>query len=49
MRPLEKEIILKVTGTRRIPASCRRWLYVLLTERNLVNNKVTEYEIQQSS
>ena len=31
------------------PASCRRWLYALLTEREKANNKVAEYESQHSS
>jgi transposase-like protein len=45
------ELKRRINVFRRFPNtnSCKRWLYALLTERNLVNNGATEYESQQSS
>lgn len=45
------ELRRRINVFRRFPNtdSCKRWLYALLTERSLVNNKVTEYESQHSS
>lgn len=45
------ELRRRINVFRRFPNtdSCKRWLYALLTERSLVNNKVIEYESQHSS
>jgi len=45
------ELKRRITVFRRFPnpASCRRWLYALLTERCLLDNKVIEHESQHSS
>jgi|GEM_PF-1643644 len=45
------ELKRRINVFRRFPNtdSCKRWLYALLTERSLVNNRVIEYESQQSS
>ena len=45
------ELKRRINVFRRFPNtdSCKRWLYALLTERSLVNNKVAEYESQHSS
>lgn len=45
------ELKRRINVFRRFPNtdSCKRWLYALLTERSLVNNKVPEYESQHSS
>lgn len=45
------ELKRRINVFRRFPNtdSCKRWLYALLTERSVVNNKVIEYESQHSS
>ena len=51
LESLFRELKRRINVFRRFPNtdSCKRWLYALLTERNLVNNKVIEYESQHSS